>query len=75
MKQAMGFFIGALLGGIVGGATAMLLAPYSGQELRNRIGDQTQAFAADIRQAANTRRIELQERLEVLRTPKSEMAE
>ncbi len=69
MRRTMSFLIGATIGGVIGAAVALLFAPYSGQELRIQIGDRTQAFAADIRQAANTRRIELQERLEVLRTP------
>jgi gas vesicle protein len=67
----MGFFIGAITGGLVGAILALLFAPASGEELRVQIGDRTQAFAANIRQAANTRRIELQERLEVLRAPKA----
>ncbi len=71
MRRTMGFFIGAITGGLVGAILALLFAPASGEELRVQIGDRTQAFAANIRQAANTRRIELQERLEVLRAPKA----
>ncbi len=70
MRRTMSFLIGATIGGVIGAAVALLFAPLSGRELRVQIGDRTQAFAADIRQAANTRRIELQERLEVLRSPK-----
>ncbi len=69
MQKTVSFIIGAAIGGVVGAAVALLFAPLSGQDLRVQIGDRTQSFAADIRQAANTRRIELQERLEVLRTP------
>ncbi len=69
MRNTMSFLIGATIGGVVGAAVALLFAPLSGRDLRIQIGDRTQAFAADIRQAANTRRIELQERLEVLRAP------
>ena len=36
MKKAMAFVFGSLVGGILGGLTAILLAPYSGEELRNR---------------------------------------
>lgn len=35
------FLIGALIGGIVGATTALLLAPKSGRELRQNINDQT----------------------------------
>lgn len=69
MQKTVSFLIGATIGGIIGAAAALLFAPLSGRDLRIQIGDRTQAFATDIRQAANTRRIELQERLEVLRTP------
>ncbi|MGA2490035.1 MAG: YtxH domain-containing protein [Anaerolineales bacterium] len=70
MRRVLGFFIGATIGGMVGATLALLFAPASGQEVRAQINDRAQAFAADIRQAADTRRIELQERLEVLRAPK-----
>lgn len=35
------FFVGALIGGIVGAMTALLLAPKSGKELRQNINSQT----------------------------------
>jgi len=34
MKKAMAFIFGAVLGGVLGGITALMLAPYSGEELR-----------------------------------------
>jgi len=71
MRRVFGFFIGATLGGMVGAALALLFAPASGQEIRTRITDRAQTFALDIRQAASTKRIELQDRLEVLRAPKA----
>ena len=71
MRRAFSFFIGALMGGVIGTAAALLFAPSSGEELRAQIDKRTQVFAADIRQAANSKRIELQERLETLRAPKA----
>ena len=71
MRRAVSFFIGATIGGLVGAIAALLFAPASGEELRIQIGNRAQTFAADVRQAANTRRIELQDRLETLRTPQS----
>jgi gas vesicle protein len=50
---------------------ALLFAPASGAEMRAQINDRSQAFTNEIRQAANTKRIELQERLEILRAPKA----
>jgi gas vesicle protein len=68
----MSFFIGALLGGMVGATLSLLFAPSSGAELRAMIGDRASNMAADVRQAANSKRIELQERLETLRAPKAQ---
>jgi gas vesicle protein len=70
MRRAFGFSIGAVLGGLVGAILALLFAPASGKDLRNQINTRALMFSADIRQAANTKRIELQDRLEVLRAPK-----
>jgi gas vesicle protein len=70
MRKAFSFSIGALVGGLVGGIVALLFAPSSGDELRFTIGNRAKAFSTDIRQAAATKRIELQERLEVMRAPK-----
>jgi gas vesicle protein len=50
---------------------ALLFAPTSGEEIRTQITDRAQVFANEIRQAASTKRIELQDRLEILRAPKA----
>jgi gas vesicle protein len=71
MRRIFSFFIGATIGGLIGAMVALLFAPASGEKVRAQITDRTQAFATEIRQAANTKRIELQERLEVLRAPKA----
>ena len=71
MRRVFGFLIGATIGGLVGATLALLFAPASGEEVRTQISSRAQLFAADIRQAASTKRIELQERLEVLRAPKA----
>ncbi len=71
MRRAVSFIIGTTIGGLLGAIAALLFAPASGEELRTQIGNRAQTFAADVRQAANTRRIELQDRLETLRTPQS----
>jgi gas vesicle protein len=71
MRRAFSFLIGTTLGAMVGVTLALLFAPASGEELRSQITDRSQVFATEIRQAANTKRIELQERLEILRAPKA----
>ena len=67
MRRIFSFLIGATIGGLVGTTLALLFAPASGKEVRDQISSRAQAFATDIRQAASTKRIELQERLETLR--------
>lgn len=69
MRRIFNFILGATLGGVVGAALALIFTPSSGEEIRALITDRTQSFAADIRQAASSKRIELQERLEILRNP------
>jgi len=71
MRRALSFFIGVTVGGLVGATLALLFAPISGSELRAQVRDRTENLTAEVRQAANTKRIELQERLETLRAPKS----
>ena len=70
MKRMFSFLIGTLVGGLVGAVLALLFAPSSGAELRGQITERTNGIANEIRQAANTKRIELQQRLDTLRAPK-----
>ena len=71
MRRVLSFFIGSLVGGIIGAAAALLFAPSAGKDLRMQINERAQGFAADIRNAATSKRIELQERLETLRSPRA----
>jgi len=71
MRRAFSFFIGTLIGGIIGAVGALLFAPSAGEELRDQINDRAQGLVVDIRHAANTKRIELQDRLETLRAPRA----
>jgi len=71
MRKMFGFLIGVFVGGLVGSTLALLLAPGSGDELRAELRERGQAFIGEVRQAADTRRIELTDRLETLRTPKA----
>jgi len=72
MRRILSFFIGVILGGLAGGVIALLFAPESGPELRNRMRERAENLAGEIRQAAATKRIELQERLDTLRAPKAQ---
>ena len=71
MRRMFGFMIGIMIGALVGGTVALLLAPESGERLRNELRARGEGFIADIRHAAETRRIELTDRLDTLRVPRS----
>ena len=69
MRRTISFFVGVVMGGLVGATVALLFAPESGVELRNQIRERTEGLGSEIRQAMGDRRIELQERLDTLRKP------
>ena len=71
MRRMFGFMIGIMVGALVGGTVALLLAPKSGDRLRNELRARGEVFVADIRKAAETRQIELTDRLEKLRASRS----
>jgi gas vesicle protein len=72
MRRMFGFLIGITVGGLVGSSIALLLAPEAGDELRGQLRERGQNFFSDIRHAADERRIELRQRLEVMRAPREE---
>lgn len=69
MQRAFGFLIGIFAGALVGGAVALLLAPDSGEGLRNEIRSRSLGFVDEIKGAAEERRIELEHHLAELRVP------
>ena len=70
MRKMFGFLIGVFVGALVGSTIALLLAPEAGDELRSELRERGQNFVGEVRQAADTRRIELKDRLDTLRAPK-----
>lgn len=62
---------GAILGGIVGAATALLLAPSSGEELRQDLERRARNVQIELKEAASKRRIELEKQLDELKKPPS----
>ena len=72
MRKMFGFLIGITVGGLVGSSIALLLAPESGEDLRGQLRERGQNFFSDVRHAADERRIELRQRLEVMRAPREE---
>ena len=71
MRRMFGFLIGILVGGLVGSTIALLLAPDSGEELRMELRERGRGFMGEIRQAADSRRIELKDSLEKMREPRA----
>ena len=73
MRRMFGFLIGITVGGLVGSTIALLMAPESGENLRNQLRERGQNFFSDVQHAADERRIELRQRLEDMRAPREEM--
>lgn len=71
MRRMFGFLIGIVVGALVGSTVALLLTPESGEQLRGEIRARGEGFLSDVRHAADSRRIELQNRLETLRAPRA----
>ena len=67
MQKAANLFIGAILGGLVGSAIALLLTPMPGDELRSEIQEYTRRVKNDVQAAAELRRVELERELADLR--------
>jgi len=64
MKKAMAFVFGTFLGGIIGGLAALLLAPYSGEEMRSVIQQNVENIQIEIKEAAQQKRAELEGQLQ-----------
>ena len=70
MRRMFGFMIGIIVGGLIGSTVALLLAPDSGEQMRAQLRARGEGLLADVRQAAESRRVELTGRLESLRAPR-----
>ena len=70
MKGVMSFLSGAIMGGLVGATLALLFAPASGEQLRLQMQERADQIQQEVKQAAETRRIELEQQLAELRAPR-----
>jgi len=70
MRQISGFLIGIFAGWLVGATVALLLAPQTGEGLRNEIRSRSTGFVDEIKGAAEDRRAELEKQLAALREPR-----
>lgn len=67
MRRFMTFIAGAFCGALVGAVTALLLAPYAGEELRARTRDRIETFRDEVREAYATRVAQMETELASLR--------
>ena len=70
MKKLMQFLGGFSLGALVGASIAVLLAPMSGNEIRNQMRVEFERVQAEVKKAAIDRRAELEDQLTTLRAPR-----
>ncbi len=70
MKNFAGFLAGGLLGGLIGAGLALLLTPWSGEELRQGSRDRVDYVQSEVKLAAQERRSELEQHLAELRAPR-----
>ena len=67
MRRTISFVVGLFSGAAVGVLVAILLAPYSGQELQGRMRARVQGLIEEGRRAAAGRRAELEAQLEAFK--------
>jgi len=70
MRRMFGFLMGIVVGGLVGSTIALLMAPESGENLRNQLRSRGEGFFDEIRHAADERKIELRQKLDSMRAPR-----
>ena len=71
MKKFLSFFVGTVMGALVGATVALLLAPISGETLRSQIQERFTTLQDELAKAASDRRIELEDYLTTLRESNS----
>jgi gas vesicle protein len=72
MRRMFSFLIGISVGGLVGSTIALLMAPESGEQLRSELRLRGETFFNEVRHAADERKIELRQRLDLMREPRAE---
>jgi gas vesicle protein len=71
MKKIFSFMLGAITGGVLGAAAALLLTPSSGNEMRRQINSKIQLLQNEVQDARIQKRAELEGQLQALRAPKA----
>lgn len=68
MRKAVSFMLGAIFGGIVGGATILFLAPGSGKETQIAIRERFSSLRAELGNAIAEQRAALESELQEYKT-------
>ncbi|MGD2177441.1 MAG: YtxH domain-containing protein [Anaerolineae bacterium] len=68
MRKAINFLAGFFVGALFGGAAGLLLTPYGGSEIQERIRARFEELAEEGRKAATARQAELEAQLEAFKS-------
>jgi gas vesicle protein len=71
MRSVTNFLSGFALGAVIGFGVVLLVTPYSGEELRTRVQTEVARIQGEVKEAAASRRIELEQQLSSLREPRT----
>ena len=71
MRKFLSFLSGAVMGALVGATVALLLAPFSGDELRGQLQQRINTLRDELSEAASSRKIELEKQLKTMRQSSS----
>lgn len=69
MNKIMNFFVGLIVGGLIGATVVILVTPASGEEIRSQIQERSIQLKDEIKAVADARRAELERELAALRAP------
>ncbi len=67
MRRFTNFVAGAFIGAVLGSLTAMLLAPTSGDRLREQVNSRLESIRSEMNTAYQARRAQLEAELEAMR--------
>ncbi len=73
MRKLLSFLVGILLGALVGATLALLLTPVAGKDLQTQMQERVQYIQGEVKNAAATRRAELEKQLAEMRSPRAPM--